>query len=296
MEWIAFTLLAALMQAVRTAGQKQLTNTMSAIVATWARYGFGFPVAVIYFSVIWFQQYDQISLFSTAFYGLVVCAALFQLVATLLLVKVLSLRNFAVGTTFAKTEGILAAIIGAVLFSVSLSLLAWVAIAIGVVGIVFVSLAKSHVSVQSIWQSKTFALGISAGICFAFTSLLLREASHYSPVSPVMTAAYVLMLSLGIQGFICSGLVHWQNPNSWQQLSGQSKTIFFVGLTGTLGSIGWYTAFSFQEAAIVKALGQVEFVATIALTHYFFKERISKVEWIGMVSVFASVILLLVGV
>jgi drug/metabolite transporter (DMT)-like permease len=296
MEWIAFTLLAALMQAVRTAGQKQLTNTMSAIVATWARYGFGFPVAVVYFIIIWRDQFDLIRNFNLTFYSIVLCAALFQLVATLLLVKVLSLRNFAVGTTFAKTEGIFAAVIGAVVFSAAFSFTAWLAIVIGVVGLVFVSLAKSNISVQSAWHSKTFILGITAGICFALTSLLLREASLVSDASPVMTAAYVLMISLGIQGILCSGLVQWQSPNNWRQLKGQSKTILFVGLTGTLGSIGWYTAFSYQEAAIVKALGQVEYIATLALTHYFFKETISKVEWIGIISVLVSVVLLLVGV
>ena len=66
-----------------------------------------------------------------------------------------------------------------------------------------------------------------------------------------------------------------------------------MGITGTLGSIGWYTAFALQEAAIVKTLGQVEFIFTVAITYLFFKERISKVEWIGMVLVLASILLLL---
>ncbi|MFC3700070.1 EamA family transporter [Reinekea marina] len=296
MEWIAFTLLAALMQAVRTAGQKQLTHSMSAIVATWARYGFGFPVAIIYFILIWQGQFMALTEFTLSFYTIVLSAALFQLAATLLLVKVLSLRNFAVGTTFAKTEGIFAAIIGALIFSTTLSLLAWLAILIGVTGLVFVSLKKSSIHVKSFWNNKTFILGILAGVFFALTSLLLREASLVSVVNPIMTAAYVLMLSLGIQGLICSGLVHWQDSQNWKQLHGQANTILFVGLTGTLGSIGWYTAFSYQDAAIVKAFGQIEYIATLALTHYFFRESISRMEWLGIISVLFSVVLLLVGV
>ena len=66
-----------------------------------------------------------------------------------------------------------------------------------------------------------------------------------------------------------------------------------MGITGTLGSIGWYTAFALQEAAIVKTVGQIEFIFTVILTYVFFKERIGKVEWIGMSLVLFSVLLLL---
>ena len=156
LEWIWFTLFAALMQAVRTAGQKHMVSSVSAIVATWARYGFGFPVALIYFFIILNVEYQSTSIqfatedpntgsfspltFSFRFYSFVVMAALSQLGATLLLVKVLSMGNFAVGTTYAKTEGILAAVIGALLFSVPLSSFAWLALVVGVAGLFFVSL------------------------------------------------------------------------------------------------------------------------------------------------------------
>lgn len=45
MSWIGFTLLAAFMQAVRTAGQKQLSLSLTAMSTTLSRYLFGLPVA-----------------------------------------------------------------------------------------------------------------------------------------------------------------------------------------------------------------------------------------------------------
>jgi drug/metabolite transporter (DMT)-like permease len=293
MEWIAFTLFAALMQSVRTAGQKHLTSSLSAVVATWARYGFGLPFAVLYFVLVMLMTDTAIPKLTPTFLIYVFIAAVAQLVATLLLVKVLSLRNFTVGTTYAKTEGLLAALIAAALFGVQLSALAWVAVCLGIAGIAFVSLSKSHVGLSKLLSGKSAALGIAAGFGFAITAVLIREASKALQAPPAVSAAFILMISLLIQAVLCSVLVHWQNPDNWQQLRGRLKTGWFVGITGMLGSVGWYTAFAYQEAALVKTLGNVEFIFTVLLTYFYFKEKITRTEWIGMISVISSVIFLL---
>jgi len=67
----------------------------------------------------------------------------------------------------------------------------------------------------------------------------------------------------------------------------------FVGVTSVLGSIGWFTAASFQNAAYVKALGQVEFFITLFITYRVFKEKISLVEYLGMFLIISSVVVLL---
>ena len=71
------------------------------------------------------------------------------------------------------------------------------------------------------------------------------------------------------------------------------RLCLFVGVTSVLGSIGWFTGASFQNAAYVKALGQVEFFITLILTYRVFKERISIQEYIGMALVLLSVLVLL---
>jgi drug/metabolite transporter (DMT)-like permease len=67
----------------------------------------------------------------------------------------------------------------------------------------------------------------------------------------------------------------------------------FVGVTSVIGSIGWFTAASFQNAAYVKALGQVEFFITLFITYRIFKEKISLVEFLGMALIITSVVILL---
>ena len=46
--WILFTLLAAFMQVIRTAGQKKMALHISPMATTLVRYLFGLPFAAIY--------------------------------------------------------------------------------------------------------------------------------------------------------------------------------------------------------------------------------------------------------
>ncbi len=290
MEWIAFTMLAAFMQSVRTAGQKHMTTSMSAVVATWARYGFGLPVAIVYFVIVTIYEPQSLPAPTLAFTGYVTIAAVGQLVATLMLVKLLSFRNFAVGTTYAKTEGLLAAVLAAMFFGRAFSTWTWVAIFVGVTGIIFVSVQKNQDAAR--WSAIPALLGLGAGIGFAVTAVFVREANLVLEAPLTISAAYILLLSIFIQGGLCTVLLHRQSKHNWQVLRNNAKAGWFVGITGTVGSIGWYSAFALQEAAIVKTLGQVEFLFTVLITYAFFKEKITRAEWIGMALVLISVLIL----
>ena len=55
-----------------------------------------------------------------------------------------------------------------------------------------------------------------------------------------------------------------------------------MGLTSLGGSFCWFWAFTLQNAAYVKALGQVELLLSILASLLFFKEKISLREVAGM--------------
>jgi uncharacterized membrane protein len=113
--WISFTLLAVVMQSVRTAGQKQIATKISPQAATLVRYLFGLPFALVYFC--WLQtDYPITESLNLTFFVSASLAAVSQITATVLLIKALTLKNFAVGTALAKTEAILTAVIGSIFF------------------------------------------------------------------------------------------------------------------------------------------------------------------------------------
>ncbi|MFT4861786.1 MAG: drug/metabolite transporter (DMT)-like permease [Pseudohongiellaceae bacterium] len=71
------------------------------------------------------------------------------------------------------------------------------------------------------------------------------------------------------------------------------KASWFVGLTSVLGSIGWFTAMSLHNVAIVKTLGQSEFVVTRLITSLYFGEVVSRRELLGIGLIALSIFLLL---
>jgi drug/metabolite transporter (DMT)-like permease len=69
-----------------------------------------------------------------------------------------------------------------------------------------------------------------------------------------------------------------------------------VGIAGFLGSVGWFTAFTLQNAAYVRAVGQVELIFTFIASIVFFKEKTNRMELTGILVIFAAVIaIILVG-
>jgi drug/metabolite transporter (DMT)-like permease len=60
------------------------------------------------------------------------------------------------------------------------------------------------------------------------------------------------------------------------------RVAVWVGLTSMGGSFCWFWAFTLQNAAYVKALGQIELVLSLLASVLFFKEKISAREIIGM--------------
>jgi len=290
--WIVFSVFAALMQSVRTAGQKQLSNTLSPMSVTLVRYLFGLPFIILYVAFLFGgSTATEVSnaLVTPRFLVYATLAGVAQIIATVLLVKVFSFRNFAVGTSFAKTEAIQTAIFGVVFFGASLSSTGWLAVLVGFIGIAIVSLPKS----KSPWQLSNVVLGTLSGTAFSFTSLWLREASLSLSATAVHSAAITLLVMVVIQTAICLVYSTVSEPGQLRLLPSRIRLGLFVGLTSALGSIGWFTAMTLQNPALVKSIGQVEFIFTLLITTLFFKEKISGREYLGMTFIVASVIILL---
>jgi drug/metabolite transporter (DMT)-like permease len=290
--WIAFTVLAAVMQAVRTAGQKQISSTVSPMGATLIRYVFGLPFAIAY--LLFISQFTALALFSDALgnarfiiYGLM--AGVAQIIATVLLVKCFSFRNFTVGTSFAKTEAIQTAVFGMLLFGSSLSALGWLAVAVGVLGIFIVSVPTK----TGQWEPMNVVLGTLSGTAFALTSLWLREASLSLELPALKSAALILVFMVSAQSILCIAYIAVREKEQFVAIRKRISLAWFVGLTSALGSVGWFTAMTLQNPALVKSLGQIEFIFTLLLTTFFFKEKVTRRELAGVLAIVASVLLIL---
>ena len=293
--WIYFTLLAATMQAVRTAGQKQLSGKLNAMATTGVRYIYALPFA--WFYLWWLVDFRQVSVpeLNVNFLQYALIACVVQIIGTVCLVTAFRYKNFAVATSLAKTEAIQVAVVGALIFSTQLSGLGWLSVIVGVIGIFLVS--KVKFSARAFFADKEtisgVGFGLASGLGFAITTLLVRESSLALNTDLMVSAAVTLVFMISVQSAISFVYVYFQDKSQLTLMLKYWRLCLFVGITSVLGSIGWFTAASYQNAAFVKALGQIEFFITLALTYRVFKEKVTAKEYLGMSLIVLSVVILL---
>ena len=291
--WITFTLLAVVMQSLRTASQKQVSKRISIQAAALVRFPFGIKFAVLYFFLV-MRIYQPIHIELTSKFIISgALASVSQILATVFLIKALTLRNFSVGTALAKTEALLTAILGAMFFSAHLSFWGYFSVFFGVCGLLVASNWK--VTLRDFSDNQSIRYGIGAGLGFALASLWIRDASLSLETPLIVSAAAVLFYMVVLQSLICLTWISLQEPEQFAKIRNNLGTCLFIGFSGVAGSIGWFTAMSLQNAALVKTLGQVEFIVSLLITYLYFGEKISRREYLG-ISLIALSVLLLIGI
>lgn len=290
MSWIVFTLMGAFMQAVRVAAQKHLAQKMPVLGVTLVRYLYGLPVVTVYLLVL---NVDLLPVLQTppVVWLWILGAGLTQIIATIALISLFRWHNFAVGTTLVKTDLLMTAIIGLVLFGLPISWLGWVAIAIGFTGLM--TLTWPGRQALGGWLSPALGVGLLAAFFFAIGALAIHRSANLLPLPTIQAAAVVLFSMIIMQIVMMAAWIQWRRKALWQQLIPAWRPSLFIGTTSGIGSIGWFTAMSLVNPALVKTLGQIEFFFVLLITRFFFKEPIRKRELLGISFVLLSVLMVM---
>lgn len=288
--WIWFTLLAACAQAGRNAFQKQLSLHVPVLGVTLARFFYAFPLATLYLCFLYWQDSEQrLPVFSPLFFVYIVGAGLAQIMATSLMVRLFQLKNYAVGVGLAKSEAVWAALLGVLFFGVTISGIAWLGVILGGVAILLMTGSGSLRQISL----KTLVLGISSGLCFALTSLWVREASLQLNSHYLISAAWVLFMVIGFETVILLGYLGVREPATLRLFFQYPKLGILTSLFSFLGSFGWFNAMSLNDVAFVKTLGQVEIFMVLAISYFVFKERLKKQDIIGLLLVIVAAVLVI---
>jgi len=295
--WIPISIFAAFCQNIRSALQKHLKETLSTAGATFVRFFYAVPFALCYLLILHYGvEYDmpQIHL---RFLFFVTLGGFAQIAATALLVYLFSFRNFVVGTAYSKTETIQAAGFGIFILSDPLSLGAFIAIVISLAGVMFLAIAHQDFGVKQLILSlgqKTALIGIASGTCFGIAAVSYRAASlSLGGDNFIMQAAFTLFTVLLLQTATMMVYLYMREPGQMKAVLQSWKVSSFVGFTGMLASAGWFTAMTIQNAAHVRAVGQIELIFTFISSYLFFKEKINKVEVAGIFLIVSGILLLL---
>ncbi len=297
--WIPITLAAAFLQNLRSALQKHLKGHLSTSGATFSRFAYAAPLAILYALLLQTLGGFTLPEPSAAFWGYMVVGGIGQILATALLVHLFSFRNFAVGTTFSKTETIQTAIFGLFILGDHLTPLALIAILISLIGVFAISSARAAKGFGGFIGSltdRTALIGIASGACFGISAVSYRAASlSLGGEGFLMQAAFTLAAVTTFQTILMAVYMRWREPGQITAVLRSWRVSSLVGLTGMLASAGWFTAMTIQNAAYVRALGQVELIFTFAFSYFMFGERSNRLELIGIALVTCGILVLLAG-
>ncbi len=299
--WIPLSIFAALMQAVRTAAQKTLNQSLSNMGTTYVRSLFGMPILLAFLAAAMMYTGHGLPELRPLFVLHTAAAALTQVLATALLIYMFRLRNFAVGTMLTKTDILMTALIGTALFSEQLSPLGWVALIVVVCGVVLMLAGRMGTSafraggetIPDMLLGRPTQVALLCALLFSLSYLFLREAMQHLGENRhfLWRAGWTVVLATGLQT-VCMGLwLALKDPAVFRQMWAARRIAGFIGLTSGLGSIGWYSAFALQNASYVRAVGQIEAVFTLAVSWLYFREKITAMELAGIAVTVAGVLM-----
>ena len=291
--WVAVTLMAALVQTVRFVLQKSLAaGRLSAAGATFARFAYAAPVMVLGLAVWFAATGHPVPGVAPAFWLWGMFGGAGQVLATVCVVALFAHRNFAVGVTFSKTDVILAAGIGALWLGEAVPPPALAAMGLGLVGVILLSRTPGQ-GAQG-WRhltSRATLLGLGAGMFFAQSAVAYRAAAlAVDTPHAALRAACALAFVTAFQTAIMAAWLAWREPGQIAAVWSARRTAALVGLTGLAGSFGWFWAFALQNAAYVRAVGQVELAFSLVASVLVFHERITRRELAGMALLAVSIL------
>ncbi|WP_157017483.1 DMT family transporter [Mesorhizobium xinjiangense] len=296
--WIAITVAAAFLQNVRSAMQKHLKGVMGTTGATFVRFGFGVPFALAFvFGLNRIAGYELPPV-NAAFLAWMIVGGLGQIAATFLLVYLFSFRNFAVGTAYSRTEPAQAALFGLIFLGEKVTAGVLAAIAVSVFGVMLISVAHTQLSWRSLFSSlisRNALIGLASGTLFGVAAVAYRAASlALGGPNFMMQAAVTLACVIVFQTLVMGVWMVWKDRAEIGRIAGAWKPSLVVGLAGACASFGWFMAMTLQQAAIVKALAQVEMIFTFASSVFFFREKINAMEVAGCLLIVGGILMLLI--
>ena len=297
--WIPLTIGAAFFQNIRSALQKHLSGKLYTLGAAYLRFLYALPVALIYLSGLAVYTETPLPDTNPQFLLYALLGGICQILFTVFLLWLFSFRNFAVGTTLSKLETVMVAIFGLLLLGDTLTSAVVIAIAVSALGLIVLSIGQSKLSVANALTGlvrKSTLIGLGCAAWLGLSVVLFRAAAlSLQHDQFLIAAAFTLFIVLVIQTLVMGISLALRDFEEFRKVFIYWRPACLVGISGGVASIGWFSAFTLQNASYVRALGQIELVFTFIVTLFWFREKVGRAEVLGIALIMGSIIILLLG-
>ncbi len=288
--WIPITLAAATFQVLRTSRQHQLRSVLSVNGAGFVRYAYGFPLALVVAVVTFGIVGATIPEIPGRFWPIIAGAGVVQILGTVALLRAFDLRDFAIGTVYAKTEVILVAVVSAVALGEPLEPLGWVAAVVCMAGVAWLAAPNRLRDILGSARDPAALMGVAAAACFATAAVGIRAASTSMEGPTWNRALLTLTVMLGIQTLVNASQLAVTDRAELTNVARAWRSALPVGVLSLCGSIGWAVAVTLANAAKVRTLGQVEIVIAFAISAWVLHEQHSRAEYAASALVLVGVV------
>ncbi len=295
MSWVFYTITAALLQTFRNLEQKNLNKKLDGLTVSWSRFIGPFPLSI---GLVCYT-YSQVS---PGFILICFITAASQILGNLCLLKTFKSRNFSIGIAFYKTETLQALLIGILCFKDSIPINGILAIIVTTIGIGCLSQLnfKSRKTLTQSFKNTSVIYGLLTGFSFSISAFTLKHAcTLLSPAghNPIKTALIVLLWVIFFQNLLFISIKTHQKRLKEDLLALINAENKYSALKTTalsfFASICWFTAYGMGNVVYVKAIGQIELVFAIVASHFLLKEKLKRVELIGILLIILGILWLI---
>ena len=273
-------------QTARNAAQRHLTPTLGTLGSTLVRFLYGLPFAALWLCAVHLVGDFPLPAPNAIFAVWVVVAATTQILATALLLKVMSQRNFTLGIAYSKSEVIQVAVFGLVFLGDPVTLTTATAIAFGTLGVLLLSpIDRQHPFRTLIagWTTRPALLGLMSGAAFGIAAVAYRGgALALEGTAFPMAAAYTLVAAQLLQTVLMVGWLLVRDAQIVARVCLAWRSSLFAGLMGATASAGWFTAMAIEPVAHVRTLALIELLFGYVVSRRIFRERVTRLEIAGM--------------
>ena len=297
MSWVLITVVASLSQTLRSVFQKNIIEDVGVLASAYSRFIFALPfVALLAVLFLGAQEIVLLKTISVKGWFFLIAASICQILFTIILIKLFTLRSFAIGVAFSKTEVIQTTLLEIIIIGFILTSHVFLSIIIGFIGMLFMSKQKliGKLGYNSLFL-KQVTLGVLCGIFLGLSSVLYKVALDNVITDLIYKKVLVLsFLALAFQSVIFGAyIISTEGKQNVLKLFSIWKKGLPVGFFGCAATFCWFSAFSLIDATFVRAVGQLEIVFSVLISYIFYKEKITGFELIGMSLITISILALL---
>src|SRR5260370_14653551 len=248
-----FTIVAAAAQTVRNAAERELTGKLGTVGATLVRFLFGCPFALV-FLLAMLGTGGTLPRPPLSFWPWLFDGALTQMAATALMLAAMEERSFVVAIAYIKTEPVQVAMFGLLFLGDAVTPMMAAAITIATAGVIVVSPRASALRGASGGGWRPTVLGLSAGACFALSSIGFRGAilSLHDP-SYAMPATFTVPPGLPVQSILLTLFLALRDRAVLAALFAAWRPSAFAGSLGRSPRQFWFLALRLATPAMCRS-------------------------------------------